>query len=287
MCLPSFLGIGAQKSGTTFLYEMIRKHPDICTARYRKEVHFFDRYYDRGEAWYRSLFAHCGTRCRGEFTPAYLFHRDCPARIHALIPDVRLIAILRNPIDRCYSQYKFTIREANYTGSFSDFIRDRSDAVQRGLYYEQIMRYLRYFPRQNLLILLYENLIDFPNESVAQVLDFLGLDPGFAPQTRNMNTNPSEAPRLPSAYAAAKRAASFLRDQDLYWIIETAKATGLRQLFFARRQQRAIFSNPTEDDQSFLKEYYAKDVLQLSGLLGTDMQEHWGLDQSMRASEPL
>lgn len=114
MALPDFIGIGVQRAGTTRIYELLKQHSEICMPTYRKEVHYFDRYYHKGERWYRSLFDHCKGKIVGEITPAYIYDEKCAERIHKLLPDVKLIAILRNPIDRAYSQFKFTIREKGY-----------------------------------------------------------------------------------------------------------------------------------------------------------------------------
>src|SRR6187397_1377370 len=113
--LPDFLILGAQKAGTTALYSYLRRHPAIVGPSW-KEVSFFDRHYARGEAWYRGNFP---TRLRhalaerraharaiaGEASPSYVFHPSAPERVAALVPDARLIALVRNPIDRALSHY--------------------------------------------------------------------------------------------------------------------------------------------------------------------------------------
>ena len=172
MSLADFIGIGAQRSGTTRLYGFLKQHPEICMPRHRKEVHYFDRYYNKGEGWYRSLFDRCKGKTAGEITPAYIYDERCAERIHALLPDVKLIAVLRNPIDRAYSQFKFTIRERRYKGSFSEFLEDHKDAKERGLYHRQILKYLEYFPPENLKILLFEDMVANPVEEVSKIFTF-------------------------------------------------------------------------------------------------------------------
>jgi len=145
MSVPNFLGIGVQRGGTTWLYEKLKQHSQVCFPKHRKEVHYFDRYYERGKSWYKDIFKHCKGNCKGEITPDYFHEDECPERIYRLIPDVKIILVLRNPIDRAYSHFKKEIRDYSYEGSFADFMSDKQGPVERGLYYKQIKRYLQYF----------------------------------------------------------------------------------------------------------------------------------------------
>jgi len=210
MVSPDFIGIGAQRAGTTRLYEFFKQHPEICMPRHRKEVHYFDRYYNKGERWYRSLFDNCKGKTTGEITPAYIYDERCAERIHKVRPDVKLIAVLRNPVERAYSQFKFTVREKKYSGSFSYFIGSYEDAVKRGLYYEQISRYLGYFPKESLKILLFEDMVANPVKQLSEVFAFLGVDTSFTPVHTEQKVNPSEIPRFHGLYALGKRVASKL-----------------------------------------------------------------------------
>src|SRR5437016_10638114 len=104
------------KAGTTLLYDLFHQHPDVCMARAKKEVHFFDVHYHRGIRWYESQFDPCGARVAGEITPNYLYDPRCPARIHRHLPDARMIVCLRDPITRAYSQFKQWVRDSGFQG---------------------------------------------------------------------------------------------------------------------------------------------------------------------------
>src|SRR5215213_1565056 len=125
--LPNFIIIGAQRGGTTSLYRYLTEHPSIGAA-YRKEVHFFDRHFDKGMAWYLAHFPARGEfPIVGEASPFYLFHPAVPGRIHAAVPQARFIALLRNPIDRAYSQYHMKSRHDLETLSFEDALAQEGE----------------------------------------------------------------------------------------------------------------------------------------------------------------
>jgi hypothetical protein len=200
--LPDFLVIGAQKAGTTALYAYLRQHPGITGPSW-KEVSFFDRHYARGEAWYRGNFPN-SLRARGlvgEASPSYLFHPLAPERVAALVPDAKLIALVRNPVDRAYSHYQHEVALGREPLSFEDALaaegerlrgeeeRLRSDPSYfshawwnytyraRGLYADQLERWLALFPPEQLLVLPSEELGADPEAGYAQVLAFLGAAP--------------------------------------------------------------------------------------------------------------
>jgi hypothetical protein len=215
--LPSFLIIGAQRGGTTSLLDALRRHPDVTgpTAgedfvRLRKEVHFFDQRFENGIDWYRSFFPLEARRrlarlrgrdlVAGESSPYYLFHPEVPARVAETLPDVKLIAMLRNPVERAYSHYQHKKRLGREKHSFEEALaaEDRRLAgddeliltdhryrrhhfhrayFRRGLYAEQLERWLAHFPREQLLVIRSEDFFDRPEVTYAEVLEFIGVRP--------------------------------------------------------------------------------------------------------------
>ena len=137
MTLPNLLGLGAQRAGTTWLDGVLRGHPDIFLPSRRKEVHFFDRYFQRGVDWYSTYFPRISLasdfKWIGEITPAYLYDPSVPARILATLPDCHFIVTLRNPADRAYSQYCYKVRNTADKRTFAEFIDEEQDALERGI----------------------------------------------------------------------------------------------------------------------------------------------------------
>src|SRR5881398_3651211 len=205
--LPDFLIIGAQKAGTTALYAYLRRHPAIAGPPW-KEVSFFDRHYRRGTAWYRGNFpnrlylrrvrARSGAQpVVGEASPSYIFHPLAPERVAALAPNVRLIALVRNPIDRALSHYHHEVALGREPLSFEAALDAEPDRTRgeeerlvrepgyfshawwnytylaRGRYADQLERWLAVFPREQLLVVASDELAAEPGETYARVLEFL------------------------------------------------------------------------------------------------------------------
>jgi Sulfotransferase domain len=201
--LPSFIVIGTQKGGTTSLYNLLTRHPLVdCPAL--KEPHFFDRHFDEGVEWYRRHFPLPTFRGRretitGEATPAYMFHPEVPERVAEVLPEARLIALLRNPVDRAYSHYHHQVRNGTETLSFEEAIEaeearlreERDEAtgearyaglnhrhfsyLSRGIYADQLALWSKFFSEEQMLVLKSEDFFERPQEILKQVLSFLGL----------------------------------------------------------------------------------------------------------------
>ena len=119
--LPTFIGIGAQRAGTTWAYNCLAEHPQVFMTA-KKELHFFYAHYDRGLAWYEEQFAGAGAaKASGEISPDYMYNTDALDNIARDLPDVKLFAILRNPIDRAISAYALR-HERNEGMSFGEAI---------------------------------------------------------------------------------------------------------------------------------------------------------------------
>jgi hypothetical protein len=191
--LPDFIIIGAAKSGTTTLYEYLRQHPKIYMAvasspKVRsKEPNFFDpaKHWHRGVDWYRSLFAGAGPdQLCGEASTNYTRWPQVagvPERIAGIIPAVRLIYVMRHPVDRAYSHYVHRhTREIHpgkpITSTFEEFVEEHPMCLDSSDYATQISQYLEYFERDALLLLRMEDLRANPRLTVRETTEFLGLE---------------------------------------------------------------------------------------------------------------
>ena len=175
--LPNFVIIGATKAGTTTLFEYLRRHPDVFMPQ-RKEVFYFSKeeVYAKGIDWYRSLFA--GARddqmC-GEATPSYsVFPRypQAAPRLAAVMPHAKLIYIMRHPVERAWSHY---IMAQGTELPYADESPDHRAYVDPSRYARQIKRYLEFFPREQLLLLRFEQLKADPARLCERMQQFIGV----------------------------------------------------------------------------------------------------------------
>ncbi len=182
--LPNFLVIGAPRSGTTWIDENLRFHPDVYMPSARKELHFFDREYEKGFSYYESHFDRwAGQKAIGEATPDYLHgaytSNDIPALIKHHLPNVKLIACLRNPVERVYSRFwnSKAKYDENANLTFEEKLREKPEFVQEGHYYDQLVRFYDLFPFENICVLLYDDLRRDPATFMSRIYGFIGVDP--------------------------------------------------------------------------------------------------------------
>lgn len=273
MILPRFLGIGALKAGTTTLHAWLEAHPQVSLAEGRKEVMFFDRNWDRGVEWYAGHFAHAGTRVPGEVTPSYLFDPNAPARAASVVPDARLLLMLRDPIARLVSQHSFFVQETAYTGDLRTFLDDHPNAIERGLYAAQIRRWLNHFPREALLTLLLEEASSDPEIAVARAYAHVGVDASFVPPNLRERANESGTARFPTVRALGRRTARWLYDHDLGPVVQAVKRTGAQRLLLGAKKGP---KDPVPADlRKRLTDEYAHDLADLATLLDRDLTRTW------------
>ena len=196
---PNFLIIGAQKSGTTWLANMLRQHPDIFMPP-EKELHFFDlkENYSKGIDWYRSFFSdYSGEKAIGEATPGYfsLYLNQNEIRKYGLItnipelicdeyPGIKLILCLRDPVTRAISAYYHAIRARRISPSTPiKEVTSKYAIVSRGYYYSQLLEWLKFFPLKHFLILIYEDdILLGKKRTIMNSYHFLGVNQTFEPE---------------------------------------------------------------------------------------------------------
>jgi hypothetical protein len=224
--LPDFVIIGAKKCGTTFLYHLLTQHPHVEGAA-TKEVHFFDALFDEGIEWYRRCFPtprwKDGQRTiTGEATPLMDKHR-APKRMAKVVPQARLITLLRNPVDRAYSDYQQAARKGRETRRFEAAIEEkttrllrkegktsehgnrargdneRSKYLTKGIYVDQLLRWSQFFDDEQILVLKSEDFFERPVETLKVVLAFLDL-PEWEPKASELQASELQERRHEGGY---------------------------------------------------------------------------------------
>jgi hypothetical protein len=255
--LPDFVIVGAQKCGTSSLYRYLNEHPLVAAAA-GKEVHYFDWNYHRGSNWYRAHFmtaferqlfrARSGQRLlTGEASPYYLFHPHAPRRARALIPSARLIALLRDPVERALSAYHHQARAGTESlplleaiereperieqetarlkkdGSYRSAAHRKYSYLARGRYAEQLEAWFAEYPREQMLVIKSEDFFDDPARIVAEVFEFVGLPPSTSHRFQRFNAgdypdmDPAVRRRLVDYFAPHNERLYALLGRDFGW----------------------------------------------------------------------
>lgn len=245
--LPTFLIIGAQRSGTTSLHHYLTQHPQIG-APFRKEIHYFDVKPERPLDWYRTCFPlRRSVRHTVDSSPYYLFHPAVPERVHEVLPAVKLIVLLRNPVERTYSHYHHSCargheqlsfaqaiaqEDTRLEGEFERLLADptarsssfqRYSYVTRSIYTPQLERWYEYFSPEQLLILRSEDLFADPAGVVRGVHKWLGIEPQPLASATPMNSrqytdlDPELAERLAARFAGDREALERLTGLTFDW----------------------------------------------------------------------
>ena len=292
---PNFYIVGAVKSGTTSLYARLKKHPQVFLPE-MKEPHYFasspvpahlkhehctgdlDAYMNlyRGSEGYKAI---------GDASPSYLWDEAAPRRIHEVAPHARIIAILRDPIDRAYSEYLMAIMNGSDSLPLlealkTDYAREKKDYwiarlyVELGMYHDQLKRYFDIFGKEQVLVLLFEDLVKSPEQTYARIAAHLGIDPGKYEASENpLERNAYRMPRFlflyhllvsPTSRSLRRR---LLPDSVRKWMRNSAFLQ-YNSLLFGKRK-------PPLDAESrdFLQGIFEPEVLRLEKLLMRDLPE--------------
>jgi hypothetical protein len=254
--LPDFAIVSVERGGTTSLYRYLCQHPSAREA-FRKEVHFFDMNFSRGLGWYRAHFptrlAAAAARARGrrlvtgEASPYYLYHPHAAARIARTLPEIRLIALVRDPVERAHSHYHLNVRQGVEPLSFEEAIEREPERlrgewerlaadenawserhyrygyVDRGLYADRLREWRKHFPADRLLVVCSEELYADPGAMLERVQAFVGFPPWRPADFKAFNQKPYPdlAPetrrRLSAFFAPHNQRLYELLGRDLGW----------------------------------------------------------------------
>lgn len=197
-----FLVIGAQKCATTWIYECLYGHPEICMPKHKKEHEYIggEAYKEKGAEWFFGLFSHCtGNKIHGQVSVEYIVNAESPKLLHDINPNMKFVLSVRNPADRAMSAIKWYIRKGtlsdnmntiksdlqNIIQNFSlkeyNMVQDEYDLLYRGFYNKLLGNYYQYFDRKNFLIVPYEDVKKDAGKALKDMYSFLGVDTGFVP----------------------------------------------------------------------------------------------------------
>ena len=281
-----FIGIGAARSGTSWLSNCLRAHPDICLSEPR-EIQYFNlqhqeyginKNHTKAFAWYTNHFRHCKAgKIKGEFSPIYFYDKQAPALIKKYFPEIRLILCLRNPIDRAYSHY-WLLRNVKRTENrkFETAIREDSHYIERGFYAMQLRPYLELFKRDQILILLFDDLRNHPVEEIARVFRFLDVrtDIDIDLNVLTRKTNQSRKIRVKNLQNILDAVQSFLIDKRLSFMPALLRNIGISGFITKLNAPPYNYPPMKSETRKLLRNLFDDDIKELQIILNRDLS-HW------------
>ena len=273
--LPNFLYVGPDKAGSSWLHEMLLKHPDVYLSP-AKDLYYFDRYYDRGLAWYASQFRDARDETIvGEVCQDYLFHPQAADRIHETLGPVRVMVSLRDPVERAWSSYLYARKHGIWPEPFGEALQTRPELLDHGRYATGLDRFLQRLPREMVHVALFDDLTSDPQAFIDSVTGFLGID------RLPLASKDLEA-RLPAARArsvriasVARRSADWVREHDGATLVGTVKRSPLVQRLLYRPIDREAV-RPDPADVITVRNALAPEIAALERTLGLRLGEAWG-----------
>jgi hypothetical protein len=273
-----FIGIGAQRTGTSWTYACLYEHPEICAPI--KEIHFFSRpRYAEGLAWYEAHFKKCKEGQRvGEFSTSYLYSEEASARIHSAYPEAKIIAILRDPIERARSQYGNAVKGGAVpeSMSFEEYYTTDESVLAQGLYAQQLARYFTHFKREQVLVLIHEDAKKDPKEYIQSIYRFLGVDDTFIPSMLHETINNTRVPKNIALERRMHLFSEFLRRNGLDAFVHAVRRSGLPEMVRKVNTKPKNSQRETFDRSTFVP-HFKDDVAELSRMLGRDLSTEWGI----------
>jgi Sulfotransferase domain len=271
---PNVLYIGTDRSGSTWLADYLRWHPDAFVPSV-KELFFFDRYYDRGLEWYGSHFRDATQPICAEVCHDYLYSALAAKRIHDFDPNIRLIVFLREPVSRTISAYRYK-RKFGLTGDSLDAaLQDAPELIEHSMYSTHIDEYLKRFRREQMYVGVFDDLVEDPVAFARSISTWLGVTERGLPSQLLRPSLPAASARYAPAANLARRVAGYARDRRLERVVGVVKRSAV--------VQKTLFTPAGDSDGAIdsaavqrLRARFATDVTAVDQLVGTNLSLRWG-----------
>lgn len=285
-----YLGIGTEKSGTTWLAECLREHPEVFIPK-EKELFFFNEFdphffsisnkkYERGIAWYKGKFKNAKNgQLLGEYSPTYFYSEVTAKRIKKHFPNVKLILIFRDPVRRAFSQYVFdkslgVIRNM----SFEKALKGNNSYLEKGKYAKYFKVYLKYFSRKNILVLLNEDIKNSPEEACKKLYKFLKVrDTDFKPSCLYKKVYPATEARFAFINAFLVKTQYLLGRKKFEWLLKMIERSGLRDLavYIKESNVKPLNKYPSmeKSTEKYLRNIFNNETTELEKMLKVDLTQ--------------
>ncbi len=262
--------MGPQRTGTTWVYEMLRRNPEIYVPEAVKETMFFDRYYGRGLDWYRQYYREAGAdQLCGEVAPTYFDVPEVPARVHDVSPSCRIFINLRNPVERARSLFLHHLKKGRVSEFFWRAVEQRPRIVEAGRYAKHIPRWTSTFGEEQVSFVFLGDIRNKPEKVLDTIQNMLHVKHMPPPEKRNESVNATSMPRFPRLAKVVARLTTTFHEYGLHRLVNVVKKTGLKSVVYSGGEDRipelssstrAALIEEYEDDIAFLEDKTGRDL---------------------------
>jgi hypothetical protein len=268
---PTFVGIGGQKTASTWTYMVLREHPQICMSE-KKEIQYFSMRYDKGDDWYLSFFDDCsGQKVRGEFSVTYYRNPEVKDRIYQFNPSMKILMNLRDPVDRSYSHYRFKSQLGEYQEPFSEALQVHPEIIQWSKYGELVLPYVETFGRENVHFIKQEDIHGHPEQVTRELFEFLEVDPEVKSSFENRTINSTIDPKFEFLERMRHRTCLWVNKHGLYSVAPLIRKSGISNLYRKLNHNKKKQVALNAEQKASLRAEFTNDLQRFMDVTGVDV----------------
>lgn len=268
--LPNFIFIGPGRAGTTWLYKNLKANPSIELARNIKEVNFFNWNYHKGLGWYSSFWTQ-DSAVRGEISNLYIYDLEVAHRIITDLKEIKIITVLRHPLDRCISSYLFKRRSGEVASNISFQMAMSEGLYKESLYSKLLEPYLT--NETKMYIGWYDDLSNRPDHLMKEISDFIGVN--YNPESiSRRKINSTVIPRSLFLTYWVKRIAAYFRAKEWFLVLDRLKTNKfLRRLLFKEVEKKDLVLLTQSEREDLISRYFLQDIKDLEVKLNINLDQ--------------
>ena len=281
MGMPNFIVAGTQKAATTWLHECLNEHPEVFVPKV-KEIHYFCKEPCKKSKnkfendWYISQFPdNKSFKAIGEISVDYMYYDYIAEEIFNFNPNMKILFILRNPVDRAYSAFWMNRRYKSNMPEFCEFIGVDHEFIDRGFYYNQIVRYFVFFNKKNIKIMIYEDLLKNPEAFIKEVYRYLNVNDDFVPQALHYKVASTREVGPICGKVLYKYFSPVLKKSSMLTFLWRAVKynTPVKRIYSTSKINNSKYNIINTNDRGRLIEIYKKENKKLFDLIGRNIDE--------------
>ena len=273
---PNCIYVGPGKTGSTWLFEFFKIHPDVFVTP-AKDLYFFDVNFGRGMPWYEKQFS--GAKSEevvAEICHDYIVSEEAPGRIAKSLPGVKLMMFLREPVERSYSAFLYRVKHGVMTGTFGEAMQEHPQIFRNSFYADFIRVYLEHFDAKDILLFAFDDLKEDPQGFADQICDRLSINRIEIPDSMQKPALKAAKARFLPAAKLVKAAAVKARQLGLVKIVGVLKSNRVLRRFLYRDYSDGEMPTPSIEESDRLRKEVQASVHELDAMMGTDFCKRWG-----------